>query len=386
MPIVEETVTTGAVARARVNEEERVTNAIEAIDLIGVGIAMAVAVTGSASAAVTPSQYANLNATASAVAAASHSNVGTMSLNARATATNAVRIGFVESVNNNAVALMAVAPGVTSFLANNAAAVVAGVPMTTMNVTASHGMVASVAATVGSFYSATNTATATNALTLHRSQYENLTNAIMATVDIGGGAQVDMDLTTGATATAALVHRAVTHAVESSAVTAYNSLYYHDPLAVAWVMNTETTAMSRYEGYDFESIAQHNGVVYGVNEDGLYAMTGSDDAGIKINTTIETGFEDMKTNLKKRLPYVYLGYVADGQLKLTVETLDRAVGKATYYTAVLPAYEPVNTRIVLGKGLVGAYFKFTLTNVRGSYFDLDKWAADVAVSTKRRLS
>jgi hypothetical protein len=128
-------------------------------------------------------------------------------------------------------------------------------------------------------------------------------------------------------------------------------------------MNTETTAMSRYAGVDFTGFAVVDDVLYAVAPDGVYAFDADDDAGIKIAATVETGRMDFGMYQHKRIPYVYFGYEANGQLQLKVDTYgDQGPLSYTYRTAVVPALQPVNTRLLVGKGLV---------------------SADVAISTRR---
>lgn len=186
-----------------------------------------------------------------------------------------------------------------------------------------------------------------------------------------------------ASATSGVGHTAATNAVAGDGATFRSLVDYINPLAKAWVMNTETTAMSRYEGYDFESVAVHDGVLYGVNRDGIYKLDAATDAGLTIPAAVETGFLDLGSFQHKRVPTAYIGYRANGKLQLKVQTMENTAQSYTYETVSVPAQQPVNTKILIGKGLVSAYWKFTLSNKNGAYFDLDKWGVDVAVSQRR---
>lgn len=387
MTIYTEDIADSVVVSDRANEEEIARSVIYLLDLVGHGVSFVVPDTVNVSDAMTADAAAMLADTITVSDAA----VPTMQHTVDEADVVAVRdalgpLQITASESDSVTVTDAAVPNVTVIVGEVVAVSDAAVPTLHAVVLAADTVRVSDLLSLGLGYDAQDSVTVSDALAASRTLEQIISDLISVQDSIGGGSAVVMDLLDAAVASDAATHRATTHAEAEDVVALSDRASFANPLAAAWVMNTETTGMSRYEGYDFESIAMHDGKLYGVNRDGLYLLEGSTDAGVKINALVERGFDDMGTPYKKRVPFVYLGYKSDGRLKLTVETLDRTTLKASYYTAVLPAYMPVNTRIVPGKGLVGAYIRFTLENVLGADFDLDKWAADVAVSTTRRMS
>lgn len=168
-----------------------------------------------------------------------------------------------------------------------------------------------------------------------------------------------------------------------------NSLYaadgvtYNDPEARAWVMNTETTAVSWYSNFQFESVAQAGDRTFAAGPNGLYELTGSTDEGELIEAEVITGLVDFKIAQTKRVDAFYFGYTSEGQLSLTVETPESGVPAATYSLEQRDASAPRNSRVVPGKGLFGRYWRVTLRNVGGVDFEIHDATIDVAVSTRR---
>jgi hypothetical protein len=159
---------------------------------------------------------------------------------------------------------------------------------------------------------------------------------------------------------------------------------YRNPDKIAWVINTETAAAAWYNNFDFESIAQPNGAnALAVGPDGIYEMTGSDDDGVKINSTVQSGFTDFGDPHQKRVDAFYFGYTSTGQLSETVEVMDSYKNPATYILEQRSASQPRNSRIQVGKGLFGRYWRMTLNNVDGADFEISDASADIAVSNRR---
>lgn len=149
----------------------------------------------------------------------------------------------------------------------------------------------------------------------------------------------------------------------------------------AFVMNTETGALSRYSNYQFDSIAMVNGVVMGVGPLGLYALEGDTDNGDLISAEVVTGFGDFGDVSAKRVESVYFGYTSEGELRVKAEVLEG--GSGTYSMEARPAGAPRNNRTILGKGLRGRYWRWTITNTAGAAFTVVDAFVDVASSNRR---
>lgn len=156
-----------------------------------------------------------------------------------------------------------------------------------------------------------------------------------------------------------------------------------DFTALAWVMNTETQGLTSYDNFQFTSLAQLKGAVYGTTSDGIYLLSGDDDEGRNVDSTLKTGFLDFNREQTKRVSDVYVGYTG-GQLECTVETYDGPQEEYTYILEEREANAPRNNRMKVGRGLSSRYWRFKFENVQGADFQIYDTAAQVAQS-KRRL-
>ena len=133
-----------------------------------------------------------------------------------------------------------------------------------------------------------------------------------------------------------------------------------------WALNMDVNGATRYEGYDFNSFAEIDGLYYGAKYDGLYLLEGPDDNGTDIAASVNFGNLNFGTIARKALPYLYCGVASNGKLVLKVE----ADGQTYYYdvrdnTELLKAH-----RFELGKGLRASYYDTTIMNDGGTAFDL----------------
>jgi hypothetical protein len=162
-----------------------------------------------------------------------------------------------------------------------------------------------------------------------------------------------------------------------------SGVWYKDPGRVAWLMNTETTAVSWYDNFDFESIAQPPGKVLAVGPDGLYELVGDTDSGEQIDAFTVSGFTDFGSQATKRVDAMYFGYTSDGILSTTVETPESGHPPSVYLLEQRDASAPRNSRVVVAKGLFGRYWRMTIRNVGGADFEIHDANVDIAVSTRR---
>lgn len=133
-----------------------------------------------------------------------------------------------------------------------------------------------------------------------------------------------------------------------------------------WAMNTEIAGSTRYENYGFNSFAKIGGVYYGANADGLFELSGADDAGVDINAEVNFGNLNFGTSSRKALPYVYVGMASNGSSVLKVVADDK-----TYFYNVRDSSDVLKMqRFELGRGLRATYYDLTLQNFGGSAFEL----------------
>lgn len=85
--------------------------------------------------------------------------------------------------------------------------------------------------------------------------------------------------------------------------------------ALQYATNLVTGAVTRYEGFGFSAFARTTGgATYGVRQDGLYRIEGSDDNGEVIQAAIDFAATSFGSNERKGLQVLYFGAATDGQL------------------------------------------------------------------------
>jgi len=152
---------------------------------------------------------------------------------------------------------------------------------------------------------------------------------------------------------------------------------------VAWVVNSENLALSRYSGYSFNSLAAFKTTYLGATDTGIYELEGADDAGTDIDARIRTGLMEFGSSRQKAMPSAYLGYTADGSLGLKVITTEGGTKTETWYKLTETKGAPDTSRIKVGKGLKARYWGFELSNVDGSDFEVDHLHLYPVILTRR---
>lgn len=138
-------------------------------------------------------------------------------------------------------------------------------------------------------------------------------------------------------------------------------------LFTAWCMNVENTKVSNYTEFPFAALIRHGGQHFGVASDGIYLLEGTDDAGEEINAEIKFGFDDFGADQNKRLPHVYVGCKAEGDLQFSV-SVD---GEPEHAYSFSPRREGIhNTRVKPGRGHKGRYWQPGLRNIKGVDFEI----------------
>lgn len=165
------------------------------------------------------------------------------------------------------------------------------------------------------------------------------------------------------------------------------------PGAIAWVMNTETTAVSWYSNWQFTDMVQAGDKLLAVGPEGLSVIGGDTDAGAAITARVEYDFNEfggydregapLSSEYKKRIENFWVGYCSPGRLRFVVETYGQGYGPQTYNLEQRPAKEPRNSRVKIGRGLNSRWWKVVLTNVGGAAFEVTSLSADVAQNTRR---
>ncbi|AEF89717.1 hypothetical protein DelCs14_2705 [Delftia sp. Cs1-4] len=133
----------------------------------------------------------------------------------------------------------------------------------------------------------------------------------------------------------------------------------------AWVVNTESSASTRYEGYAFDSFMTVGGRQFGVRADGVYSLGGSTDAGLPIEWGAGLGKHDFGSQAIKRLESVHAGVSATGQLYVRIGDGQQT---HTYRARRVDAAQRVQ-RFDPGRGLAANYFTFDLVGEGAAELD-----------------
>lgn len=160
-----------------------------------------------------------------------------------------------------------------------------------------------------------------------------------------------------------------------------DEVFYKNPGAIAWVMNTETGAPSWYSNWQFIDMVQVGDRVLAVGPEGLVELGAQEDAGELIDAGVTYGFMDFDAEQKKRIDSFWFGYTSDNVVQVSVETFGQAV--YTYSMAPRLADSPRNNLIRPGKGLNARYWRVGIDNVGGCNFSVDSISVDVVPTTRR---
>lgn len=147
---------------------------------------------------------------------------------------------------------------------------------------------------------------------------------------------------------------------------------------LTWALNTRTVALTEYQNYAFNSFGRVDDRYVGATSEGLYELTGDDDAGESIISALKTGMVQIGGSRFTSFKAAYLGLRGSGEFILKLEMGD---GSERHYA--VSARDMETTKVRLGKGLRARYIAFELEST-GQDFDLDT-IEFVPVVSKRRV-
>ena len=137
---------------------------------------------------------------------------------------------------------------------------------------------------------------------------------------------------------------------------------------IAFAINIKGKQISQFKNFTFSSMVNFNGVSLGVNNLGLFNLTGDTDNEVKILAELELVMTDMGIKNPKRLRYFYISFESDKDLLLTV-TCNESVVKT--YTIKANKIGQQRTRVPIGRDIYGRYWSFNITNPNGTSFAID---------------
>lgn len=139
-----------------------------------------------------------------------------------------------------------------------------------------------------------------------------------------------------------------------------------------YALTLQGQAPSEYTDFDFDSYATIGGVLYAVGPQGFVRCDGDTDDGANINAEVRKGLSTLGTELKKQVPYAYIGYTSTGSLVLETTTTDKRTKRVNRYKLspiATPAFS--DGRFKIAQGLQATYWDFTLKNLEGADFEVD---------------
>ncbi len=193
---------------------------------------------------------------------------------------------------------------------------------------------------------------------------------------------IDEVIAETAAATSAAIANLTLYALIESTASAVFYVRIDGQSYPVWVVNAETFAASRYTNFDFNSFGTINGRSYAANEDGLYELTGDDDAGTDIAASIILGRDRRGSAQVKRSNRVYLHGTSANKLELRVVTDQGDI--YTYVTEQELSDYVTAQRVVLGRGLTAHYWQLEVRNKAGADFELEQIEV-VSLHTSRKI-
>lgn len=334
---------------------------------------------------VTIDAYAVLNGGATAASTLSHTLVVTGLVSDAANATSSAVVGLVEVLEAIAQASAEIAAADVPVMLVSAAQATGSIVANTIGVyEAGSDAVAASSVTLGMAELANSAAVSASMVVLLRRVNELVVSSGTgeATAYPSNIPQDFLLISTASGSGLALVQGEHNLLIEADA-SANAGVWYTDPGRKAWVMNTETTAASWYDNFDFESITQTPDGVLAVGPDGLYTLDANTDAGVNIQAEVVSGLQDFGAPQTKRMDYMYFGYTSGGRISVTPEVYESGHAPVTYFLEQRDASAPRNSRVEPGKGLFGRYWRVTIRNVAGADFEVHDTTVDIAVSNRK---
>jgi hypothetical protein len=143
------------------------------------------------------------------------------------------------------------------------------------------------------------------------------------------------------------------------------------PFRKGFVMNLSHFGVTEYNNFPFNSFANYHGtgIYIGASEEGIFLLDGEDDNGVKINSAIQFGVEDLWKNFINRLREGFVN-MRGGPLRIEL-ILDE--GRLTPVTMDLQSLTNVihEERLKPPRGLKNRFFSVIIKNLGGSDFDLE---------------
>jgi NHL repeat len=138
---------------------------------------------------------------------------------------------------------------------------------------------------------------------------------------------------------------------------------------VTIVLNTDNFAVTEYNNYNFDSIAELEGKYYAVGPSGLVRLDGSDDAGTKIQGIVRFSQIDLHKKVVSRIVDAYLSGEISG--KVSVRIVQESQDDYLYFIedviGKLKAY-----RVKAPKNMRDRFASYEISNVDGASIEIEE--------------
>jgi hypothetical protein len=143
------------------------------------------------------------------------------------------------------------------------------------------------------------------------------------------------------------------------------------PFRKGFALNLSHFGVTEYENYPFNSFCDYHlsGVYLGASEDGIFLLDGEDDAGVKINSVVQGGTEDLWKQIVRRLRE---GWVVKRGGPISIQLiLDE--GKMDPITRIMNTNGNFSgeERVKFPRGLKNRFVSFVIRNLGGADFSLE---------------
>lgn len=210
------------------------------------------------------------------------------------------------------------------------------------------------------------------------------TSEITITAPFVGEVEVDAEFTSHIDFSSVFLPERTLEAEFTSHIVFTGEWATEDPGLDVWAftLGADAPPPSRYTGFDFNSFAAIEGRYYAAAADGIYELTGDDDAGTAIDAYVLTARRGQGADRRSRMPMVYLAGRSQGVLHCAVIDED---GVEFDYTAERALGDrDGRERVKLGRGLKASFWQLKIGNENGEDFELTD-AATLADILKRRV-
>jgi len=156
------------------------------------------------------------------------------------------------------------------------------------------------------------------------------------------------------------------------------------PIRKGFVVNLAHFGVTEYSGYSFNSFCDYRGtgIYIGASEEGIFLLDGEDDNGVKINSVIHTGTEDLFDKVVKKLREGWrVGRGGPMSVQLILDE-----GRLDPVTLNMGTVRGTSgeERVKIPRGLKNRFASFVIRNLGGSDFDLESFRAMVDPITHRK--